>query len=73
MEKQIRWSIRFIGLFICSLSFLNVHAQKNTNVKGTVYDSNNEPLVGATVSVKGNSSNGTITNIDGQFSLNVQD
>ena len=47
--------------------------KKNTNVKGTVYDSNNEPLVGATVSVKGNSSNGTITNIDGQFSLNVQD
>ncbi|MCS2968953.1 carboxypeptidase-like regulatory domain-containing protein [Bacteroides ovatus] len=42
-------------------------------MKGTVYDSNNEPLVGATVSVKGNSSNGTITNIDGQFSLNVQD
>ena len=73
MEKQITWSIRFIALFICSLSFLNVHAQKNTNVKGTVYDSNNEPLVGATVSVKGNSSNGTITNIDGQFSLNVQD
>ena len=58
MEKQITWSIRFIALFICSLSFLNVHAQKNTNVKGTVYDSNNEPLVGATVSVKGNSSNG---------------
>lgn len=53
MEKQITWSIRFIALFICSLSFLNVHAQKNTNVKGTVYDSNNEPLVGATVSVKG--------------------
>ena len=49
MEKQITWSIRFIALFICSLSFLNVHAQKNTNVKGTVYDSNNEPLVGATV------------------------
>lgn len=46
---------------------------KNTNVKGTVYDSNNEPLVGATVSVKGNLSNGTITNIDGQFNLNVQD
>ena len=38
MEKQITWSIRFIALFICSLSFLNVHAQKNTNVKGTVYD-----------------------------------
>ena len=42
-------------------------------MKGTVYDSNNEPLVGATVSVKGNLSNGTITNIDGQFNLNVQD
>ena len=29
--------------------------------------------MGATVSVKGNLSNGTITNIDGQFNLNVQD
>lgn len=28
MEKQITWSIRFIALFICSLSFLNAHAQK---------------------------------------------
>ncbi len=52
MEKQITWSIRFIALFICSL-FFKRSCSKNTNVKGTVYDSNNEPLVGATVSVKG--------------------
>ncbi|MDD3038000.1 TonB-dependent receptor [Bacteroides sp.] len=71
MKKQITWSIRLIALLICSFSALGIQAQKATNVKGTVYDSNKEPLIGANVSLKGNSSNGTITDIDGQFNLNV--
>lgn len=72
MKKQVAWSIRLIALLICSFSVLGIRAQQATNVKGTVYDANNDPLVGATVSLKGNSSNGTITNVDGQFHLSVQ-
>ena len=40
-------------------------------VKGTVVDQNNEPIIGATVTVGGNTQNGTITDIDGKFSINV--
>lgn len=73
MKKQVKWSIRLLALLICSFSALGIQAQNTINVKGTVYDSNKEPLIGANVSQKGNSSNGTITNIDGQFILNVSD
>lgn len=73
MKKQIAWSIRLVALLICSSSVLGIWAQQAANVQGTVYDSNNEPLVGSTVSLKGNPSKGTITNLDGQFSLSVPD
>ena len=44
-------------------------AQTQSNVcKGVVYDSTGEPLIGATVMVKG-TTNGTSTDIDGAFSL----
>ena len=37
---------------------------------GTVTDSTNEPLIGASVVIQG-TSNGTITDINGKFSLSV--
>lgn len=42
-------------------------------VTGVVLDSEGEPVVGANVFEKGEKSNGTITDIDGKFSLNVSD
>ena len=46
--------------------------KKNTpkSISGTVKDGNGEPLIGATVRVKG-SSTGTVTDIDGNYTLNV--
>ena len=41
-------------------------------VKGTVTDSNNEPIIGASVVEKGNTKNGTVTDLDGNFSLKLQ-
>ena len=41
-------------------------------VKGTVLDSNNEPVIGASVIEKGNPKNGTVTDIDGNFTLNLK-
>ena len=72
MKKQLTWSIRFTTLLLCLFSVLCIRAQQASNVKGTVLDSNNEPLIGATVSVKGNPSHGSITDIDGNFNLKVQ-
>ena len=40
-------------------------------VKGTVVDSNGEPLIGASVVIKGNTSVGTVTDFDGNFALSV--
>ena len=40
-------------------------------VKGTVTDSNGEPLIGASVVIKGNTSVGTVTDFDGNFALSV--
>ena len=38
---------------------------------GTVIDKNGDPVIGATICVKGDSKNGTVTDIDGNFQLNV--
>lgn len=62
------------ALLVCMALMLNVSildAQNATiNVKGVVNDAMG-PVVGASVVEKGNTGNGTITDIDGNFSLNV--
>lgn len=50
----------------------NASTQQSKRVKGTVVDKNGEPIIGANVVVKG-TTNGTITDIDGNFSLEVAD
>lgn len=42
----------------------------NVKVTGTVTDENGDPVIGATIRVKG-SQNGTATDLDGNFTLNV--
>lgn len=46
----------------------NLFAQQGTTVSGRATDSKGDPLVGVTVMVKG-TSNGTITDIDGKYTL----
>ena len=46
-------------------------AQKSITVRGTVFDSTGETVIGASVVVKGNTSIGTISDIDGNFVLTV--
>ncbi len=43
--------------------------QQGKTVRGTVTDSNGEPVIGATIVVKDNPSRGTVTDIDGNFIL----
>lgn len=57
-----------LGLFFLILllqSFISLHAQ---NVSGFVKGTDNNPLIGASVQVKG-THNGTITDLNGQYSL----
>ena len=44
--------------------------QQEKTVTGTVVDANGEPIIGANVVVKGTTT-GTITDMDGRFTLNV--
>lgn len=43
--------------------------QKKVKITGTVTDPTGLPIIGANVMVKGQSTNGTITNLDGHFTL----
>lgn len=60
----------YLALMLLMLSMW-AHAADQHKVSGVVIDkTTNEPLIGATVIVKG-TTNGVITDIDGRFSLNV--
>ena len=48
-----------------------VYAQTN-GIGGTVTDNTGEPIIGASVKVKGTTNQGTVTDIDGNFKLNVK-
>lgn len=54
--------------FCACLCMQSLFAQ--TMVSGTVTDNQNEPLIGVTVVVK-NTTNGTVTDVDGKFSITV--
>ncbi|MBQ6309809.1 MAG: carboxypeptidase-like regulatory domain-containing protein, partial [Prevotella sp.] len=57
--------LMFLALMVFCTS--SVFAQKK--VTGTVIDATGEPVIGASVMVKG-SSNGSVTDLDGNFTLN---
>lgn len=52
------------------LSVAGIEQQKSIQVTGTVEDSNGSPVIGASVIVKG-TTNGTVTDMDGQFKLSA--
>ena len=46
--------------------------QAGTVKKGVVRDVNGEPIIGASVAEKGNTSNGTVTDLDGNYTLKLK-
>lgn len=62
-----------ISLFILTLfCTLHLSAQNQKTITGTILDEKGESVIGASVIVKG-TINGTITDVDGKFSLNVNE
>ena len=57
-----------LALFLSSV--WGVSAQ-NTEVKGRVTDTSGEPLIAVTVYESGNTSNGTVTDMDGNYTISV--
>ena len=58
------------GLTVCPVSANAAVTQQTIKVKGQVVDQDGEPLIGATVRVKGASS-GSVTDIDGNFQIDA--
>ena len=69
LKQLIRQTIPAILMLFAFSATL--HAQNGIAVKGTVTDNTTDPLIGASVIVKGQPSLGTVTDIDGKFQLNV--
>jgi len=67
-------NLLYIFLFmICTLAYsTHVMAQgQSMKVKGTVIDEKGEPVIGVAIIEKSNKSNGTISDLNGDFSLQV--
>lgn len=69
MSKRMK-NMRVLLLMILAVFSLNVSAQTIT-ATGNVKDATGEPIIGASIVEKGNTSNGTITNMDGNFTLKI--
>ena len=69
--KQVKskFSGRILILFLGMILSIGAFAQ--SNVKGQVKDASGEPIIGASVLVNG-TSNGTMTDLDGNFVVNVR-
>lgn len=64
MKKQI--------LLFCFLFFAMIGFAENVNITGVVTSAEDgEPLIGASVQVKGNPSQGVATDIDGNYTISV--
>jgi TonB-linked SusC/RagA family outer membrane protein len=58
----------YLVVLLCVLTFAPTFAQGIT-VQGVVVDQSDEPIIGASVSIKGKPGTGAITDIDGKFSI----
>ena len=66
-EKTMKTMLLQLFLVLGILFPLGLHAQQ-INVRGTVSDQSNEPVIGASIAVKGGNT-GAVTDIDGKFSI----
>jgi TonB-linked SusC/RagA family outer membrane protein len=71
--KNVRKQFRKIPYLVLLMLFCVVaaYSQSGITLKGTVTDTHGEPVIGASVSVKGDPTKGTMTDVDGAFSLSV--
>ena len=75
MRKQTLFSVMLVlgltgGLTVCPLPVNATVTQQTIKVKGQVVDQDGEPLIGATVRVKGVQS-GVVTDFDGNFEISA--
>ena len=70
MSKNILKMLAMALMSLCLFASQSAFAQSKVKISGTVLDPNAEPLIGVNVMEQG-TTNGTMTNIDGQWELEV--
>lgn len=70
MKNILNFNVRYLCFVFVMLVVQCAFAQDRT-ITGTVTDNKQEPLIGVNVVVKGNTSVGAITDLDGKYSLSV--
>jgi len=70
MKKTQKLFKELLLFALCAILSLNLAAQNHKKVTGVIIDKNGESIIGASVFVKGTTI-GTVTDIDGNFSLEV--
>ena len=68
IKRMQKCKICTLMVLFMAFASLSLQAQTQT-ISGTILDEFNEPVIGASVVVKNNSAVGTITNMDGQYSI----
>ena len=69
MRKTYLLKMRGIAAAIMLCIFTSVVYAQNITVRGTVSDTNKEPIIGATIVVKGAPAQGTATDANGKYTL----
>ncbi len=70
MKNKLIKHFSIVSFMLMILCVQSIFAQKRT-VSGIVTDSKNEPLIGVNVTIKNASTTGTITDMDGKYTLDV--
>ena len=72
LSENANIGYRFDNNYITLVPRMTATAQNKKTVTGTIVDANGEPIIGANIVEKG-TTNGTITDIDGNFTLEVSE
>lgn len=70
LKQRLSALMGFVPILLCMMFAVTATAQNTLQVKGVVKDKNGETVIGANVQEKG-TTNGTITDFNGEFQLNV--
>ena len=63
--------LKIFALTVCVLSGYMAYAQSSMTVSGKVTDLDGQPIIGAAVMVTGQKSTGTVTDLDGNYTIKV--
>ncbi len=70
MRSKLILTLTICATFLIALPLVSADAfGQQREITGTVMDNSGDPLAGATVRVVGDAQRGTVTNIDGEFSI----